>query len=127
MKILIDENLSPDWVATLRNGSFEARHWSEIGSGDAPDDEIIVYAASQNCVVLTQDLDFGIALARMQTRSPSVVQLRSRDVNPNVIGQQVIQLLSRTSSDLESGVLLTIDTRTLWRVRATLLPIRSRL
>lgn len=126
MKLLIDENLSPDWIIALQAGGFEASHWSNVGSGDAPDAEIIAYPETNDFVVFTRDLDFGIAQASMQTKSPSVVQLRSRDVDPNVIGTQVIDALRQMSSALESGALLTIDARTLWRIRLTLLPIQSR-
>jgi predicted nuclease of predicted toxin-antitoxin system len=31
MKLLLDMNLSPDWVATLTQAGWEAVHWSSIG------------------------------------------------------------------------------------------------
>ncbi|MEH2244110.1 DUF5615 family PIN-like protein [Nostoc sp.] len=34
MKILLDINLSPEWVAVLENAGFEAVHWSTIGNLD---------------------------------------------------------------------------------------------
>lgn len=35
MRILIDMNLSPDWVPVLIEGGFEAVHWSQVGEPNA--------------------------------------------------------------------------------------------
>jgi predicted nuclease of predicted toxin-antitoxin system len=32
MKLLVDMNLSPDWVAVLRAAGWEAAHWSQVGN-----------------------------------------------------------------------------------------------
>lgn len=47
MKLLIDMNLSPDWVSTLDEAGFEAAHWSDLGAVDATDKEIMTYAKGQ--------------------------------------------------------------------------------
>ncbi len=57
MKVLIDMNLSPAWVETLRDAGFETVHWSEIGDPRAPDRTILAWARSNDCVLLTHDLD----------------------------------------------------------------------
>lgn len=44
MQLLIDMNLSPRWIKTLEPGGFYALHWSQIGSYDASDHEILLYA-----------------------------------------------------------------------------------
>lgn len=41
MKILIDMNLSPEWVQEFKNFGFEAVHWSTIGKFDAPDNDLM--------------------------------------------------------------------------------------
>ncbi len=41
MKLLIDMNLSPDWVEFLSNAGFESVHWSTVGAATAPDAEIV--------------------------------------------------------------------------------------
>ena len=69
MKLLVDMNLSPGWVSYLAEAGFEAVHWSEIGSGSAPDTELTHWAAKHGYVVLTADLDFGAILAATQSRS----------------------------------------------------------
>jgi predicted nuclease of predicted toxin-antitoxin system len=57
MKLLIDMNLSPTWVRFLIEAGFEAIHWSEIDAGDAPDQDLLRWAADHQYVLLTNDLD----------------------------------------------------------------------
>lgn len=35
MKLIIDMNLSPNWVQILKESGIDATHWSEIGAQDA--------------------------------------------------------------------------------------------
>lgn len=123
MKLLIDMNLSPRWVGLLTGAGIEAAHWSALGAPNATDSEIMAYAKAKDCVVLTHDLDFGAILAATQGEKPSVVQIRSEDVNPDAIGAQVIAALRQMASALEEGALLTIDPK---RTRLRVLPLQSR-
>ncbi|MDJ0673802.1 MAG: DUF5615 family PIN-like protein [Calothrix sp. MO_167.B42] len=41
MKILIDMNLSPDWVGVFERYNIEAIHWSTIGEPSAKDTVIM--------------------------------------------------------------------------------------
>lgn len=123
MKVLIDMNLSPAWVPLLQELGFGAVHWSSVGRGDAPDKVIMRYAAEQDYVVLTNDLDFGGILAATGGERPSVVQIRARDIRPTVIGARVVTGLRQMQSELQVGALLTIDTD---RMRLRLLPLAIR-
>jgi predicted nuclease of predicted toxin-antitoxin system len=53
MKLLVDMNLSPRWVASLVEAGWAAQHWSKIGEHNASDSEILGYAAANSYVVLT--------------------------------------------------------------------------
>ena len=44
MKLLVDMNLSPDWVVVLKEAGWEANHWSKIGNPRAVDSEIMAWA-----------------------------------------------------------------------------------
>jgi predicted nuclease of predicted toxin-antitoxin system len=123
MKLLIDMNLSPRWVDLLINADFEATHWSALGAYNASDSEIMAYAKANEYIVLTHDLDFSTILAATHGEKPSVVQIRANDVNPDVIGKQVIAALQQLSTDLDDGALLTVDTN---RTRVRLLPLRPK-
>jgi predicted nuclease of predicted toxin-antitoxin system len=122
MKLLVDMNLSPQWIGVLQEVGWEAVHWSAVGKNDAPDSVVMAYAAKHGYVVLTHDLDFSAILAATHGEKPSVVQIRIEDVSPRVIGRQVISALRQLEPELQAGALLTIDPR---RTRVRLLPIAT--
>ncbi|MCL2423730.1 MAG: DUF5615 family PIN-like protein [Micrococcales bacterium] len=121
MKIIIDMNLSPRWVAYLVEAGIDATHWSDIGAHDAADADIMAFARDDGAVVLTHDLDFGAILAATQGERPSVVQIRAQDVSLESIGSHVVTALRQAAQELDDGALLTIDPN---RARLTLLPLR---
>lgn len=123
MKLIVDMNLSPRWAGMLVDAGFEAAHWSSLGANNAPDSEIMAYARANDCVVLTNDLDFSAILAATHGDKPSVVQIRADDVSPDAIGKQVIFALRQMFSELEEGALLTVDPI---RSRLRVLPLRTR-
>jgi predicted nuclease of predicted toxin-antitoxin system len=123
MKLLVNMNLSPQWVSLLAGAGLEATHWSMVGSAKAPDSEIMSYAKANDYVVLTHDLDFSAILAATQGEKPSVVQIRSEDLSLITIGKLVVAALLQMSSELEEGALLTIDPG---RTRLRVLPLQSR-
>jgi len=123
MKLLVDMNLSPRWVAELANAGIEAMHWSLLGAHNAADSVIMAYAKANDFVVLTHDLDFGAILAATHGEKPSVVQIRTEDVSPDVIGKQVIGALRQMVLELEAGALLTVDPS---RTRLRVLPLQPR-
>jgi predicted nuclease of predicted toxin-antitoxin system len=123
MKLIIDMNLSPRWIDSLEAAGFEAVHWTSIGPHNAPDAEIMAYAANHGYVVLTHDLDFGSMLAATNNDGPSVVQIRAEDLSPDVIGIKVIAALRQMATELREGALLTVDSN---RTRVKVLPFRSK-
>ncbi len=113
-------NLSPSWAEFFVNHGFEAIHWSAIGEISARDSEILDYAAANSFIVFTHDLDFGTLLAIGKSSGPSVIQLRSQEVLPSVIGELVLRAVNSAASHLEMGALVTIDPS---RQRVRLFPI----
>src|SRR5438876_584801 len=120
MKILIDMNLSPDWVEVLVKGGFEAVHWSEIGDPRAEDPVLMHWARVNGYVVFTHDLDFGAMLALTQAESPSVIQVRTQDVTPAHLENAVVDLLRKNESILEAKALIVLDEG---RSRVRILPL----
>lgn len=123
MKILIDMNLSPNWAGVLNDAGIDAIHWSQIGPATTPDPAIMAYAADNGFVILTNDLDFGIALAIANTEKPSVVQIRGEDLRPASIASKVVSALHQMRTELEAGALLTIDPK---RTRLRILLLRKK-
>jgi predicted nuclease of predicted toxin-antitoxin system len=120
MKLLIDMNLSPDWVAALKQSGWEAVHWHSIGDPRAKDTDIMDWARSHGCIVFTHDLDFGTLLAATRAQGPSVIQVRTQDIMPRVLKSRILQILRDHSEALEKGALITVDEI---KFRIRLLPI----
>jgi predicted nuclease of predicted toxin-antitoxin system len=97
-------------------------HWSELGPATTPDPAIMVYATSNEFVILSNDLDFGVALATANKERPSVMQIRGDDLRPLSIGNQVVLALRQMRTELEEGALITLDSK---RTRLRLLPLRK--
>jgi predicted nuclease of predicted toxin-antitoxin system len=81
----------------------------------------MAYAAAEDYIVLTHDLDFGAILAAAHGERPNVVQCRASDLSPDTVGRHVIDALRRTEGELEQGALLTIEPA---RAHMRLLPLR---
>jgi predicted nuclease of predicted toxin-antitoxin system len=120
MELLVDMNLSPDWVNILTEAGWEAVHWSKIGNFRATDSEIMAWAKKNNHAIFTHDLDFGTALALTQAEGPSVIQVRTQDVAPSTIGKLVVNSLRQFQLELERGALVVLD-ETRARARVLLL------
>jgi predicted nuclease of predicted toxin-antitoxin system len=120
LALLIDVNLSPEWVDVLNDAGFQAEHWSAVGDPAAPDDEIMAWALAHGQTVFSHDLDFSTMLALTRAAGPSLVQLRGPKVLPEQIGPLLIRSLRRFEADLQAGALLLIEPG---RSRARLLPL----
>jgi len=113
-------NLSPRWVEALRRANIQSAHWYSIGDPKASDHDLMMYAAQFGYIVLTNDLDFGAILAITHGEKPSVVQIRSDSLDPDVIGDLVVSALRQLEQELRTGALLTIEPS---NTRVRLLPL----
>ncbi len=120
MKILLDMNLPPAWCELLGRHGYEAVHWSTVGDPRAPDAQIMQWAAANQYVVFTHDLDFGALLAATQAHRPSVIQVRTENVMPAHLGTAILRVLNEHQTTLESGALVVVDE---WRSRVRILPL----
>lgn len=123
MKILIDMNLSPDWVVRFAASDIESIHWSAVGAPNAKDSEIMEFARANRFIVFTHDLDFSAMLAATQAESPSVIQMRTQDVLSDVMTAKLIGVVKEHEADLNTGALITIDEA---RSRLRILPLRKK-
>ena len=109
MKIVVDMNLSPRWVACLQAAGHDAVHWSDVGAPTARDEEIMAWAIAAEAVVVTHDLDFSAILAFTNHSKPSVVQIRAADLNPDRIGAHVVAAIHQTQTELQAGAIVSVD------------------
>jgi predicted nuclease of predicted toxin-antitoxin system len=122
MKLVIDMNLSPQWVSVLKSAGHEPIHWSQVGAANATDREIMEWARTNNHVVFTHDLDFGAILASTDADSPSVFQVRAQDISPKTLAGLVLSSLKKFEERLNEGALVTVNEK---QARAHILPIRK--
>ncbi len=121
MKLLIDMNLSPLWVAVFEKEGLEAIHWTDVGDPRAPDSDIMRWARDNGYTVFTHDLDFGALLAASRHESPSVIQVRCQNVTPDYIGNCVLSALTQFKQHLKEGALISINEK---NARVRILPLK---
>lgn len=120
LQILVDMNLSVQWVDEFRLHGYAATHWSTVGDPRADDSVIMTWALTNSHVVFTHDLDFGTALALTHASGPSVLQVRGQNVLPEDIGSLVIAVLRQHQSELAAGALVVVEPK---RSRVRVLPL----
>ena len=121
MKILIDMNLSPDWVEVLNRAGHDAVHWSTVGDARAPDTQLLDYARDHAQLLFTHDLDFSVLLASTRQTGPSVLQVRTHNLLPDAIGALVCSILADHAAAFQQGALASVDEAS---ARVRILPIR---
>ena len=109
VKLVIDMNLSPDWVPVLNDHGWQAIHWSTVGDPRASDRTIMEWAVENEHVVFTHDLDFGTMLALTHATGPSVLQVRGQGILPDSLEDVVVAALMQHDVDLASGALVVVD------------------
>lgn len=119
MKLLVDMNLSPDWVPVLASHGWQVCHWSAIGPGNAPDSALMKWAREHQHAVVTQDLDFPQILYTTRESGPSVVLLRMDNEFDTAARDHVCAAIALAEASLAAGALLTISGQ---RVRLRHLP-----
>jgi predicted nuclease of predicted toxin-antitoxin system len=120
MRLLVDMNLSPDWVPLLKSRDWEAVHGSSLGRGNEPDPDLLAWARANNHIVLTQDLDFSQILYATAESGPSVVLLRMDNEFDPAARRYICAALNQAEEALTHGALLTISPK---RARLRRLPI----
>jgi predicted nuclease of predicted toxin-antitoxin system len=120
IRVLVDMNLSPEWVPLLIGSGCEAVHWSTVGDPRAPDSEIMAWARAHGFIVFTHDLDFGTTLALTHAAGPSVLQLRGQHVLPENVSAQVVATVQRYETELAAGALVVVEEN---RSRVRVLPL----
>ena len=120
LRIVVDMNLSAEWLILLEQAGWTAVHWSAIGDPRADDATIMAWASAHKHVVFTNDLDFGTALALTHAGEPSVIQVRAQRVLPEHIGPMVLDALKQYELELSVGALVVVETE---KSRVRILPL----
>ena len=120
MKILLDMNIPLMYSSLLEEKGIDSTRWSDLGSCNAKDTEIMGFARDNDYIVLTCDLDFSAILSTTHDLKPSVVQIRASLIHAERAVDLIAEALKSNADDLERGALLSIDIK---KARLRLLPL----
>ena len=120
MRLLADMHISPRTVLHLRRGGHEVVRVDEVLSPTASDEEILAFAAADNRVVLTQDLDFSRLVAASARTSPSVISLRLASSRLEHVHAVLGRALPTLEQAVVDGALVTVEDA---RIRRRSLPV----
>jgi predicted nuclease of predicted toxin-antitoxin system len=109
VRIVVDMNLSVEWIPLLEQAGWPAAHWSTIDDPRADDATIMAWALSHHCAVFTHDLDFGTMLALTHAGGPSVIQVRSQRILPEHMGPTVLAALRQYEAELVAGAIVVVE------------------
>lgn len=115
---LIDENLSPELAASLRDLGYEAQAVRDVGLRGAPDETIIRYLRQENCILITSDLDFGEFFYGQNFGGFGVIIIRSKR-RGTVATQEILERLHTknvlTDPRLANSLLVAGEKEYRWR------------
>jgi predicted nuclease of predicted toxin-antitoxin system len=123
VKLLLDNNLSPQLVAPLAEQGHDVSHVRDHDLRAAPDRDILDLARRQGriLILVSADTDFGGLLAASRATEPSVVLIRTAGHRrPARQASLLRDNLAAVADALERGALVAIEDT---RVRVRDLPI----
>lgn len=108
MKLLFDQNLSPRLATRLADLFPDSDHVSNVGLGQALDDEVWIYARDHDFVIVSKDSDFS-EMSVLHGFPPKVVWIRRGNCSTNDIERilrQDFNLIESLVADTNLGILL---------------------
>lgn len=108
MKFVLDMGLAQSTARYLQALGHDAVHLRDQGLQRLPDAQIIQKARAESRIILTHDLDFSRLVAISQSRLPSVITFRLKDMRPAQVNRYLNEALNRFAADLQSGALISI-------------------
>jgi len=121
VKFLIDNALSPRVAEALRLAGHDATHVREHEMADAPDEDVLALAASEDSILVSADTDFGTLLALRAQAKPSVILFRrAGQRRPGEQAALLLRNLPTLRNALERGCIAVFRDQ---HIRIRLLPI----
>ena len=120
MRLLADLHISPRTVQFLRSLGHDVIRVNEILPVTAADEIIVVRAAQEECVILTQDLDLSAIIALAGRKTPSLISLRLSSSRIEYVNAVLQKVLPTIEQDVLAGMIIAVEDN---RIRRRPLPI----
>jgi predicted nuclease of predicted toxin-antitoxin system len=108
IRVLADEGLNGNIVRELRKHGFEVEWVLEIDPGIG-DLQVIELAKSRNCVLITEDKDFGEWVFAHQIRGATVILLRYEKQDFSLMVGFLITVLGELAAGGTSHEFITLN------------------
>jgi predicted nuclease of predicted toxin-antitoxin system len=106
MRLLIDENISPQVVRWLAQYDHVfAQHAAHVGLAGQPDPEVWQYAWEHDQIVVTNNVGDFLTLARDAELHPGIIALRESGLRAEEQYARIRDALSRVGADFTNRVL----------------------
>ncbi len=117
MRLLLDENLSPNQAAILRQHGHDALSVVDAGLSGQPDEKVRDLAIAENRVLLTLDSDFANMLRFPTAATPGVIRLKIHPPTEQAIREQIQKALELLKDTPLAGC-LAVSHRDMIRIRS---------
>lgn len=107
MKLFFDQNLSPRLVDHLADLYPDSVHVSDLGFGNAPDQEIWEHARDNDLIIVSKDVDFS-EMSVVKGFPPKVVWLRRGNCSTGDIGDILRRDYSMVEELVQNATLGTL-------------------
>ena len=105
MRLLLDENLSPQQAVILREQGHDAVAVVDVGLSGQPNEKNRAYAIEENRVLLTLDVDFANMLRFPTAATPGVIRLKIHPPTEASVREQIQKALALLKDTPLSGCL----------------------
>jgi len=114
--------MPPSLVAVIINHGHHAVHVRDLKLLGTPDNDIFTYAANNNFILITHDLDFSRIHAYSGKSKPSVILFRIEPLTIERIAEILLSHLNQLEIDLVKGAFVVIEQG---QIRVRELPIKT--
>jgi predicted nuclease of predicted toxin-antitoxin system len=105
MRFVADENVSRLVIERLRAGGFDVLSITETRSG-APDRDVLQAADAEDCILLTEDRDFGELVIRQRLDVRGVILLELDRLSNAAEADAVAEVVSAHSDKLVGNLVV---------------------